>query len=170
MYILAFILILISLPLFWQSSRLRRTTGLPGGHIIYTDTRGWGRLEQPLYDPGLDLTGKPDYLLKQEQQVIPIEVKTGQTPSSPYDSHIYQLAAYCHLVESAYHQRPSHGILHYPGRDFQVDYTPQLEAGLRQLLSTMQQAASRRELPRSHNQPARCRHCGYRQVCDQKLE
>lgn len=170
MLILALLLILISLPLFWQSSQLRRSTGLPGGHIIYTDMRGWGKLEQPLYDPGLDLAGKPDYLLQKEARIIPVEVKTGRAPSSPYESHVYQLAAYCRLVEAAFHQRPAHGILHYPGRDFQVDYTPQLEAGLRQLLSAMQQASSHRDLARSHNQPARCTHCGYRQVCDQKLD
>ena len=36
--------------LFWQSARQRQATGLPGGRVIYTDTRAWGPVEKPLYD------------------------------------------------------------------------------------------------------------------------
>ena len=92
-------LLLTALLLFWVSTVRRKRAGLPGGRVIYTDTRDWGPVEKPLYDPLLGLTGKPDYIVEQNGRFIPVEVKTGRTPDAPYDSHIFQLAAYCHLVE-----------------------------------------------------------------------
>ena len=99
MLYIAIALVVIAVIFFWQSSRVRRAAGLPGGRVVYTDTRAWGKVEKPLYDHGLGLTGKPDYLVEKDGQLIPVEVKSGRAPEAPYDSHIYQLAAYCLLVE-----------------------------------------------------------------------
>jgi CRISPR-associated exonuclease Cas4 len=163
-------LILLATFLLWQSSRQQRQAGLPGGRVIYTDTRAWGApLEQPLFDAKLGLTGKPDYLVQQKGQIIPIEVKSGRAPESPYDSHIYQLAAYCLLVEKVYGKRPPYGIIHYPTRDFAVDFTPALESSLLDLLADIRRDESRAEVNCSHTEPARCRKCGFRNTCDQKL-
>jgi CRISPR-associated exonuclease Cas4 len=66
---------LLALIFFWQSRRQRQEAGLPGGQVIYTDTRAWGeKVEHPLYDQLLGLTGKPDYLVQQNGQIIPVEV------------------------------------------------------------------------------------------------
>jgi len=165
----AFLLLLLALFLYWQSSRQRTEAGIPSGRIIYTDTRGWGRLERPLYNGALGLTGKPDYLVQQKGQIIPVEVKSGRAPEAPYDSHIYQLAAYCLLVKKAYGVRPSYGIIHYNDRDFAVDFTPELEASLLELLAEMRRDESRAEVGRSHEQASRCARCGFRDVCDQSL-
>jgi len=41
----------LALYLFWQSNRQRSEAGLPGGRVIYTDTRSWGApLEEPLFN------------------------------------------------------------------------------------------------------------------------
>lgn len=170
MPILALVLILVALILFWQAARQRKASGLPGGRIIYTDTRQWGAVEKPLYDPALNLTGKPDYLVMQSNgQIIPVEVKTGRSPAAPYDSHIYQLAVYCLLVDRSMGKRPAYGILHYPGRTFAIDYTQTLESSLLDTLAEMRQQDRRGEADRSHDQPARCVRCGYRSICDQRL-
>ena len=166
----ALVLLLIAIYLFWQSGRLRRSTGLPGGRIIYTDTRGWGKLEKPLYDPILGLTGKPDYLVRKDDQIIPVEVKSGRSPEAPYDSHIFQLAAYCLLVDRTFNQRPPHGIIHYNDRDFEVAYTPELESTLLDLLAEIQRSGHRREVARSHSEVHRCRNCGFQNTCDQRLK
>src|SRR5215510_6494523 len=92
-------LIFFAIIFFWQSGRQRKAAGLPSGRIIYTDTHGWGKVEKPLFYAALDLTGKPDYLIQKNGQIIPVEVKSGKTPDAPYDSHIYQLASYCLLVD-----------------------------------------------------------------------
>lgn len=166
----ALLILIIAIFILWQSSRQQRQAGLPGGRVIYTDTRSWGApLEQPLYDKNLGLTGKPDYLVEQKGKIIPVEVKSGRAPESPYDSHIYQVAAYCILIEKTYGRRPPYGIIHYPSRTFAVDYTPALESSLLDLLADLRRDDTRAELNCSHKEPARCRKCGFKNVCDQKL-
>ncbi len=159
----------LALIFFWQSGRQQKEAGLPGGRVIYTDTRGWGKLERPLYNDLLGLTGKPDYLVQEKGQIIPVEVKSGRAPESPYDSHIYQLAAYCLLVEKSYGKRPPYGIIHYENRDFAVDYTPELESSLLDLLAEMRRDEMKREVERSHEQAARCARCGFKSACDQSV-
>lgn len=166
---LALALILAALVLLWQSGRTRHAAGLPGGRVIYTDTRAWGKTDRPLYTHALRLTGKPDYLVRQGDHIIPVEVKSGRAPGSPYDSHIYQLAAYCLLVEKVYGTRPPYGIIHYPDRDFAVDYTPELEESLLELLDEMRRDERRQNVERSHEVRARCQGCGYRSTCDDAL-
>lgn len=169
MLYIALFLFILAIIFFWQSNSQRKDAGLPGGQIIYTDTRGWGKLEKPLFHSALELTGKPDYLIQQNGQIIPVEVKSGRAPSAPYDSHIYQLAAYCLLVEKTYQKRPAYGIIHYENRDFSVDYTPELEASLLDLLADMKRDEYKHDVPRSHEQAGRCAKCGFRKTCDQSL-
>lgn len=168
-YLLVAILILAALFLFWKASRQRKATGLPSGRVIYSDTRQWGKVEKPLYDPKSGLTGRPDYLVELQGFSIPVEVKSTFAPSEPYPSHVYQLAAYCFLVERTTGKRPPYGILHYRNRDFALDYTPELEANLQANLQEMRLQDRLGEADRSHAEPARCARCGYRAVCDQRL-
>ena len=62
---LAILFGVIAMVLFFLAARQRRQAGIPGGRVIYIDTNQWGKVEKPLYDPELRLTGKPDYLVKQ---------------------------------------------------------------------------------------------------------
>ena len=169
MLILIFILVAIGTLLLWRSGKTRQAAGLPGGRVIYTDTRTWGPVEKPLYDPVLKLTGKPDYLVSQGAQIIPVEVKSARVRGAPYDEHIFQLAAYCLLVQRVYGQRPPYGILHYPNHTYAIDWTPALESALLDLLAEMRKQDRRASVDRSHDAPARCRGCGYRTTCDQSL-
>ncbi len=169
MLIIGLFLLLFAFVLFFLSGRQRRRSGLPGGRVIYTDTHAWGSIEKPLFDRDLGLAGKPDYLVEQNGRTIPIEVKTGRTPVAPYDSHIFQVAAYCYLVHKTTGKRPPHGIIHYPGRDFAVDYTPKLENALLDLIADMRINGRRLEVQRSHEDEQRCRRCGFRDSCDQRL-
>jgi CRISPR-associated exonuclease Cas4 len=166
---LAILLLLLAVVLLWQAARQRRSAGLPGGRVIYCDTRNWGKLERPLYDRALDLTGKPDYLVRQNGQIIPVEVKSGRAPKAPYDAHIFQLASYCLLVEKTYGKRPPSGILHYNDRDFAIDYTPELEFALMDLLADIRRDETRVQVERSHQHVQRCVACGFNAVCDQRL-
>ncbi|HEY3311525.1 MAG TPA: CRISPR-associated protein Cas4 [Anaerolineales bacterium] len=167
----AIFLLLVAIILLWQAGRAHKAAGLPGGRVIYTDTRAWGnRVEKPLYDGALGLTGKPDYLVQQKGRTIPVEVKSGRAPQAPYDAHIYQLAAYCLLVEKTLGSRPPYGIIHYEDRDFAVDYTHELETALIDILAEMRRDERRSEVARSHETPARCAKCGFRNSCDQKLQ
>jgi CRISPR-associated exonuclease Cas4 len=172
---LALLFILTGCLLLWISSKRRKASGLPGGRIIYSDTRAWGRLEKPLYDSSLGLTGKPDYLIDQGNQLIPVEVKSSRAPESPYDSHIFQLAAYCLLVDKALGKRPPYGIIHYTdhaktSRSFAIDYTPELEGAVLDLLNEIRSLEKSKEVKRSHDSTARCKSCGYALICEEKLQ
>ncbi len=83
MLYIALALLFLAILFFWQSNRQRTDAGLPGGQVIYTDTRGWGKVEKPLFYQALGLTGKPDYLIEQNGQIIPVEVKSGRAPKIP---------------------------------------------------------------------------------------
>ncbi|MCJ7623003.1 MAG: CRISPR-associated protein Cas4 [Anaerolineaceae bacterium] len=169
MITLAIFLAILAVFLLWQADRKKQETGLPLGRVVYTDTRKWGKTEAPLYNAVLNLTGKPDYLVVEGEALIPVEVKSGWAPSTPYEGHIHQLAAYCLLVERTTGNRPSHGILRYRNRTFAVDYTTVLESRLLDLLAEMRRAERSGEIKRSHESPARCIRCGYRSHCDQHL-
>ena len=163
------LLLVIAVALLWLSRRQVRAAGLPGGRVIYTDTQKWGAVSEPFYDSTLGLTGKPDYLVEQGKEIIPVEVKSSRAPYGPYDAHILQLAVYCLLVERHFHKRPSYGILHYPDRTYRIDYTPELEQTVRATIVDIREQERQREIHRSHESPARCRGCGYRSTCQEKL-
>jgi CRISPR-associated exonuclease Cas4 len=139
------------------------------GGGTFLGNSGWGKVEKPLFHAALGLTGKPDYLIEKNGQIIPVEVKSGRAPEAPYDSHIFQLASYCLLVEKTYRKRPPYGIIHYENRDFAIEYTRELETALIELLADMRVDEVKKDVPRSHDQPSRCKRCGFRNVCDQKL-
>lgn len=172
--LLALLAFILAIYVFWLANRRRGSAGIPGGRMIYNDTGLWQRQEQPLYDPELGLTGRPDYIFEDGQLIIPVEVKSSRLPPAPFDTHIYQLAAYCLLIHRAYKVRPPYGILHYTdgdqnSRTFAVDYTAALENEVIALMDDMRRQLKRQEVHRSHQSRARCRACGYRSLCDQRL-
>lgn len=169
LHYIAGILFIFAIFLLWQSTRQRKDVGIPGGEIIYSDTKSWGKVEKPLYDAKLGLAGKPDYLVREGKTIIPVEVKASKAVEGPYDSHIYQLASYCLLVEKEFDIRPPYGILHYHNRTYRIDYTQELESSLMDILAEMRVSARKKEIDRSHNLQARCKGCGYKSVCEQKI-
>lgn len=168
-FILPFLLLALAALLLWLSTRHRRGLGLPEGRLLYEDSGGQRRLREPLFAEDLDLMGRPDYLIKSKQGLIPVEVKTGRSPKQPFESHVFQLAAYCVLVERNFKQRPPFGIIKYPQASYQVDFTENLENQLLGLLADMRLGFMSGELHRSHSAAARCRSCGYVQLCPERL-
>ncbi len=164
------ILLALAILVWLLARRSRSRTGLPSGVVVYSDTGGWSRVEHPLFSATLQLAGKPDYLVRQREAVIPVEVKSGQAPSSgPHAGHKYQLAAYCALVTEAYGRRPQFGLIQYADRTLAVSYTRELETELRALLAEMRSDAETEDVARSHDSPGRCRACGFSDVCDESL-
>jgi CRISPR-associated exonuclease Cas4 len=169
-------LLLLALALaglgFWlllRAAVVRRRTGLPAGRVTYVDTGAWERCERALFAKRHRLTGRPDYLVRSREGLIPVEVKSGAAPEQPYAAHLLQLAAYCLLVEQQEGRAPPHGILSYRDRAFEVDYTPALRAELLNTLDAMRRDLSAHDVGRSHHERERCQGCGYRDRCDQRL-
>jgi len=164
------ILLALGLLMLWLGRRKRARSGLPQGRVIYADTGGWDRLDRPLFSHELLLTGKPDYLVADGADLIPVEVKSNRAPNQPYQSHLLQLAAYCLLVEECYGRKPPYGIIKYADRAFEVDYAPGLEQELLATLDHMRADLADGGASRNHDEPHRCRACGHRSRCDQRLE
>jgi CRISPR-associated exonuclease Cas4 len=169
-FLLAFALFIAALFLLRGGAQSQRSQGLPPGRVVYDDSsRRGGEQSQPLYSARLGLSGKPDYIVRQHGIPIPVEVKSRRAPREPYDSHIFQLAAYCLLVEDQLGVRPPHGIIRYLDRSFQIEFTPALEAELHELLTAMRQEKISVAPRCSHDQPARCAGCGFREICEERL-
>ena len=162
----------MAIMLLFLSLREGRKSRLPEAQVIYADTDIWQKVPQTLVDHQLGLVGKPDYVMKTRQgSLIPVEVKTGHTPEAPYDSHKLQLMAYGLLIQSNYAQAPEYGLLHYPEKDFKVEFSPALDAQLVETMEEIRLIERKNETPaRSHSSSARCRSCGYRGICDQRIE
>jgi len=152
--------------LFLLSHRLRQQTGLPGGRVGYSDTVAAG---ESLLAPRYGLVGKPDYIVWENDRPIPVEVKPKRTAPQPYLSDVLQLAAYGLLVEEKYGQAPPYGLLRYANANFHIDFTPQLRGYLLHIMAQMRASLQARDVPRSHEHPARCAACGFRDICGQSL-
>ncbi|MBC8449367.1 MAG: CRISPR-associated protein Cas4 [Chloroflexi bacterium] len=159
----------VGVVLLLRSRALRQESGLPSGQVVYSDTGAWQRCERPLFSQRYRLSGRPDYLVEAEGATIPVEVKSTRRPAVPYRSHVMQLAAYCLLIEETRGQAPPYGLLRYSDDTVRVDYAPQLRGELLVTLEDMRRAGVSGDASRSHDEPARCRRCGYRHACDQRL-
>jgi CRISPR-associated exonuclease Cas4 len=180
----SFILFLIALAAYVASRRADRLTGLPSGRLIYSDTgnpvatlgplieseRGV-KQERPLVSQVYGLTGRPDYLVRTSDGIVPVEAKSTKCPASgrPYDSHVMQLAAYCLLVESTLAAEVSYGVIKYSDREIIVDYTEELRDELITLLKEMRAAREAEDVHRSHQDIRRCSKCSMREVCTESL-
>lgn len=161
--------ILLAGIFWWRARRNRAAAGLPSGQVIYDDSGAWERAPS-LYAPRYALAGKPDYVLRQGQQVIPVEVKPSRRAPAPYEADVLQLAAYCLLVEESLGSRPPYGLLRYQDRTFCIPYDLALQEKLLATLAAMRRDLRQRDVSRSHNEPQRCYFCGHRQHCGQSLE
>lgn len=161
-----------------------RETGLPTGRLVYSDT-GFAigelapaqmnaegeRQERALVSRRYGLTGRPDYLVRTNEGIVPVEAKSTRRPAmgQPYDSHLMQLAAYCLLVEDALGESVPYGVMRYADGEVRVEYTPELRETLLELIEEIREARDAEDVHRSHDEPRRCASCGYRDVCDESL-
>lgn len=168
--ILVLFLLFLAAVLWFRGRDMRKESGLPPGNVIYTDTGAWRANSNVFHASEYRLVGKPDYLVEQRDgSIIPVEVKSGPAPDSPWDGQVLQLAAYCLLVEVNYGVRPPYGILQYRDRAVAVDYTDELEADLLDLLDEMRAIREDFDPEPDHADRRHCAACGVRGACDRRL-
>lgn len=115
------------------------------------------------------LSGRPDYVIKVGENLIPVEEKTGRTPRGPLFSHILQVAAYCLLIEESTGKAPPYGIIKYPEHEHEIDYNEDLKRILVEKLSEMRRIMEEGEAHRNHNRPGKCAHCSRKHICPERL-
>jgi CRISPR-associated exonuclease Cas4 len=116
------------------------------------------------------LTGRPDYILKSAGSLIPVERKSRSLGTrKPYDGEILQLAAYCLLVEERFGSPVQGGRLQYQDQSIDIAFDASLRRTVLTALHELHEASGQSDIARSHNNPVRCRSCGFRDRCTQSL-
>jgi CRISPR-associated exonuclease Cas4 len=143
-----------------------RALGLEG-EVVYADAGGEAEI---LISDRHRLVGRPDYILDGgDGDLIPVERKSRPAGSGPYDGEILQLAAYCALVENGYGTIVRSGRLQYADRTVDIAFDEQLRAKLADTPAVVRETGKEKDVSRSHNSPARCRGCGFRETCGESL-
>jgi CRISPR/Cas system-associated exonuclease Cas4 (RecB family) len=163
----AFGLLLLAFLLRHGARRREKRWKMPAGNVNAVDDGSQENLV--CYVRGL--VGRPDAVRQEGRWFVPEEIKSANLPEGrrPYWGHTLQLAAYCYLVEKNKGPVKS-GILHYSNRVVEVSYTDELRQKLIAVVNRMAMARSvGAELPRSHQEVARCAGCVARNICCESL-
>lgn len=172
LFIAILLLVLLGAGLLWLSRRTHEQTGLPQGEVIYSDVGIWQEQEQPIFSRRFGIVGRPDYLVTVneagDELIIPVEVKSRKRPSTPFDSHILQLAAYCLLVEDHYKQRPPYGLLRYADATLKLPFTDEVRQLALDIADEIRTSRAAADVARQHHDIGRCRGCGYRAACGEQ--
>ena len=167
--LVAVVFLLAVLVWFSANQKLARS-GIPEGRIVSQDAGPRHHLHRSLMSLRHGLVGKPDYLIETRQGFVPVEIKSRNSPrTGPSDSDVAQLTAYCVLVEEVTGTAPPHGIVEYSDRHWRIEYTPQARRELLQVVNDIRESQDWGSIHRSHNEPARCRACGFRNVCEERI-
>ena len=137
------------------------------GEVVYSDR---GADDEVLVSHVHGLSGKPDYILSRDGELIPVERKSRSVSAAgAYEGEILQLAAYCLLVEERFGKPVRHGQLAYQNRSLEIVFDDELRGKLLDAVSALKSAESAGDVARSHNSPVRCRGCGFRLNCRDSL-
>ena len=168
-FLIALILILIGLLVFWLGRRSQAEAGLPIGRVIASDTNGWRLLEKPLFSHTHRLAGKPDYLVRRGREIIPVEVKSSQAPADrAAPQSCVAIGSVLPVGRRTYRQKPKYGIVKYADRMFAVDYTTALHAALLDAMPCGTMSHTTKPIAHTTRRPA-VRTAGYRHACDERL-
>ncbi len=165
-----FLLIAASLALYFsvRSSReaiSKRREQMIEGNILYVDSGDAPLLRSEKYG----LTGRPDYVIEANGEVVPVEIKTGRKPRGPLFSHVLQVAAYGLLVEDAMGKPVSHGVLRYGDEEHEIELDQDLRGLVLTKLDEMRKKEQSGRVHRNHNRPGKCRNCSRRDLCPERL-
>ncbi len=173
MLILALIwLIGTGIVLYWSLSaqrkaEIKRQEMHLKGNVLYV-----GNDEAPIYrSERYCLSGKPDYVLQEGGELVPVEMKSGRMPKGPLFSHILQVAAYCLLLsEDKRGKRVSRGILKYGDVEHEIEFSPECWSNCSWRSWERCGALWPRsgDVHRNHSRPGKCRSCSRRELCPER--
>ena len=161
------ILVLTSKKINRQVDRLKKNYKIQHGKIIYSDLNVPA---EPFFSKKYMISGKPDYVIRDKDNYIPVELKTGGY-KIPQKNHIFQLAAYCHLIEESYNVFVPYGILVLNNQDdYKLPFNPKMRFELENTIKKMRYLLRSDIVTRNHEDPHRCINCSMRKYCDIKIK
>ena len=119
-----------------------------------------------------NLAGRPDFMIKENDLRIPVEVKTGRRPKAPFFSHVLQIGAYCLLSEETFQKSPTHGQIRYgfENEPHNVDWEPKLKTLVLEKIEEMNDVLEgRTKAHRNHKRVGKCNSCSRRKGCPERL-
>ena len=132
------------------------------------------RISTPkLFSNSVGLCGKPAYVLENNEEMIPVDVKSGRKPEAPFFNHVLQNAAYCFLVEEQLKTKVPHGIIRYGMKEnsHTVTWDEDLKNLLIEKISEMEKILDGdKEAHRNHNRPGKCKNCSRKEACPERLD
>ncbi len=120
-----------------------------------------------------NLAGRPDYMIKESDLHIPVEVKTGRRPKAPFFSHVLQIGAYCLLSEETFQKSPSHGQIRYgfENEPHNVEWEPKLKNLVVEKIEEMNDILEgKMEAHRNHKRAGKCNNCSRRKGCPERIK
>lgn len=156
----------MSLRIKSKVKKLRKNNNIQPGEITYSDL---SIPAKSFFSKKYILAGKPDYVLKRGEKYIPVEVKTGDH-TAPQDNHIFQLAAYCHLIEENYGVFVPYGLVTYEDSCYRIEFGPKLRYQLQITIEEMRGFLKSKNKRRNHNDVKRCKSCSLRSYCDKRIK
>ena len=139
---------------------VKRTVGIKGYRSVYSDSTGGGKT---LHSTDLMISGKPDYIFKRHDDLIPVELKSTKV-SEPLEKDIMQLVIYFLLIEDNYGIRPEKGRLVYANKAYEINNNYYLRE---KALNIIKQMGNIKDgnLGRYHVYRSGCRTCLYKDIC-----
>jgi CRISPR-associated exonuclease Cas4 len=165
--IIAILFIIISRRLRRDITVLKRQYNIQEGKIVYADLN---TPAEPLFSKRYHITGKPDYVVQKNHHLIPVEIKTG-CYNEPQKNHIFQLAAYCHLLEENHGDFVPYGLLVYGdgSKVFRIPFGPTTRFQLESTIKSMWHIMRTGEISRNHDEISRCKNCSMSTYCHLKI-
>ncbi len=150
-----------------EAKKVRKKINVPEGEIVYFDLDD-GKSER-LVSERYGLSGRPDHIIRKDGYWIPVELKTGRTPRGPLFSHIVQVGTYCMIIEDIKGKSPPYGIIKYPEKSFEIEYSEELRNIVLKKRDELLRDLDRGEAHRNHRRPGKCRTCSRRNRCPESL-
>lgn len=142
---------------------IRKRTGISFNRVKFQDSDASGVV---LYSDKYGICGKPDYVIKERGQLVPMELKP--TANKVYDSHLVQLFTYCLLVEENFGVKVNYGIIRNQRGNHQISFGDKERGYIQGIIKTVKKSYQS-ELNRSHHNPTICKFCRFHKICDQAL-
>lgn len=137
----------------------------PQGEIEYV---GASRKGHELISELYGIRGKPDYIIRLNDDHIPVEEKSSNL-LSPHFPHVIQITAYCMIVEDVYGTRPPYGIIRYRHEEFKIPYEKRWKQTVISLREKLLNDKKKNEAHRNHSNPRKCEYCSLRKICSEAL-
>lgn len=166
LFLFALILFIGAVRIRLQVKTEKKASGIPEGGILYSDLNVPA---SPLFSQRFRLSGKPDYIVKQKNNCIPVEVKSGGG-THPHQNHILQLAAYCQILEDIAGVFVPEGVLVYNNIPYRISFNPKLRFELESSIKTMRTILRTGRIHRNHDDPRRCMNCSMKNYCSNLVQ